>query len=58
MTKEPQTTTYTTDDLKANVRTHIPDFDMATEIMRRLSAFEEQARLNRINRKYIEENIE
>lgn len=25
--------TYTTEDLKANIRTHIPDFDMASAIM-------------------------
>ena len=28
---------YTEDDMKANIRTHVPDFDMASEIMSRVS---------------------
>lgn len=30
---ERQTMKYSISDLKANIRTHIPDFEMATEIM-------------------------
>lgn len=37
---------YKLEDLLANIRTHIPDFDMATEIMKRLRAPQAQVDVN------------
>ena len=34
--KEGHTKIYSLDDMKAHIRTHIPNFNMATQIMRRL----------------------